>query len=145
MFEGISSRLGKAGGSKLAYGALAVSAALIALSAFSSKRPLSSASDVSREPYGGGGRDARGGAGYQQTARIAPEMPGSQGYTTNIDMQMQDDSGTIDAREFSNVMDRHVRTSIGGRGGRTNMEINDNSDRSSDQKRKRQYSSMLRG
>ena len=133
-------------GKDLLFGALALSAALVSLTAFSSKKRITSPSDISRQPYGSTTDDQRMFENRpisRAPARVVPEYSGRQEYTTNIDVYATDPGG-IDHRDLSRVMDRHARNTLGVSKGSVSMEINDNSDNSSDRSRKRQYQSMLR-
>ena len=133
-------------GNKLIYGALAISAALVSLSAFSSKKRVMAPSDVARQPYGATTDDQRmyeGGPTSRSPARITPEYGGRRGYTTNIDVSANDPGG-VDHRDLARVMDRHARNTLGVSRGSVSMEINDNSDNTSDRSLKRKYQSMLR-
>jgi DNA polymerase III epsilon subunit-like protein len=134
-------------GSTLLAGALGVSAALVTLSAFSSRKTISNPADVRRQSYGpptDEDREYQRGASGNSVARITPEYSSPGGYTTNIELSTTDTGSGVDYRELSRVMDRHVRTTLGVNRGKVSMNITDHSDRSSDRDRQRKYSNMVK-
>ena len=136
----------KSKGRDMAFAALAVSAALISLTAFSSRRQIQSPKDVPRQQYGSGTDDERmynSRPQNQQQARVTPEYAGPMGYTTNIDVSTTDRIG-VDHRNLSEVMNRHASNTLRTNRGSVNMEINDNSDRANQADLHRRYSNMLR-
>lgn len=133
-------------GKNMVFAALSVSAALVALTAFSSRRRIMSPKDVPREAYGSNTDDERmfsGRPAVQNRANITPEYSGPMGYRTNIDVETTDGVG-LDHRNFSEVMNRHASNTLRTSRGSVNMEINDNSDRATSYQLQRRYSNMLR-
>jgi DNA polymerase III epsilon subunit-like protein len=133
-------------GKNMLYAALSVSAALVALTAFSSRRRIMSPKDVPREAYGSNTDDERmfnGRPAVQNRANITPEYSGPMGYRTNIDVHTTDSTG-VDPRNLSEVMNRHASNTLRTSKGSVHMEINDNSDRATSYQLQNRYSNMLR-
>lgn len=148
---GVAKVAGEAGAAKgsslLVFGALALGAGLLSLTAFSSRGQVSSPRDVARQPYGAGSEDARMSAsqgGNPPAARITSEGPGTGGYSTNVDVYATDYSSGVDYKDLANVMNGHMQATLGVSKGSTSIEINDNSS-SNAYDLNRQYANMLRG
>lgn len=142
--QGLAGRIPKTKG--MIFAALGLSSALVTLSAFSSRKQLNAPSDMSRANYGSTTDDERMFAGRPQNqpvARVVPEYSGSQGYSTNIDVYATDSNG-VDHRDLADIMDRHARRALGSTRGSTSIEINDNSDKSTQYDLQRKYYNMMR-